>query len=189
MFCPSKIRKRIMKQNFFRNLAVATSVSIFVFLASILPVQSWEHCRVQPPPELRPYYVAAANAYPHGLTACELAMQGQAESGFDIHAESPAGALGVAEFLPSTAADLHIDPWDPEEAIMGQAKYMNSLLGQWRHIGGRLRCDRIALALAAYNAGLGTVLASQRKYQWVLWIDAREHLPIETQNYVAKILK
>ena len=168
-------------------LAVAASVSISIL--AIIPAHAWEHCRVQPPSDLQPYYIAAANSYPHGLTACELAMQGEAESGFDIHAKSPAGAEGVSQFLPSTAADLHIDPLNPKEAIMGQAKYMDNLLGQWRHIGGRLRCDRVALALASYNAGLGTVLASQRAYEWTLWVDARKHLPDETKNYVAKILK
>lgn len=80
---------------------------------------------------------------------------------------SPAGALGIAQFMPATAASLGINPLKPTEAIFGAARYLRSLYdqtGSW------------SLALAAYNWGIGNVLRKG--------ISAA---PTETQNYVASI--
>lgn len=80
-----------------------------------------------------------------------LAAQLMAESGFDPRAVSPAGAQGIAQFMPSTAAAYGLaDPFDPEAAIMAQAHLMADLL---RRFGSP------ALALAAYNAGPAPVAA------------------------------
>jgi soluble lytic murein transglycosylase-like protein len=74
-----------------------------------------------------------------------------AESGFDPYAVSPAGAQGIAQFMPGTAAAYGLrDPFDPESAIEAQARLMSSLL---RRFGS------VRLALAAYNAGPGAVAA------------------------------
>jgi hypothetical protein len=77
------------------------------------------------------------------VSAAPLAAQLMAESGFDPYAVSPAGAQGIAQFMPGTAASygLH-DPFDPEAAIDAQAQMMSGLL---RHFGS------VRLALAAYN--------------------------------------
>jgi hypothetical protein len=79
-----------------------------------------------------------------------LAAQLYAESGFNPFAQSPAGAEGIAQFMPGTAEAYGLDdPYDPVEAIDAQAHLMSDLLEQF---GGK-----VALALAAYNAGAGAV--------------------------------
>jgi transglycosylase-like protein with SLT domain/D-alanyl-D-alanine carboxypeptidase-like protein len=78
-----------------------------------------------------------------------LAAQLMAESNFNPYASSSAGALGIAQFIPSTAAAYGLDdPFDAEAAIEAQAHLMSDLLGQF---------GDPALALAAYNAGPGAV--------------------------------
>jgi len=68
-----------------------------------------------------------------------------AESNFNPYASSPAGALGIAQFIPSTAASYGLrDPFDPEEAMDAQAHLMSDLIH---------RFGSSQLALAAYNAG------------------------------------
>jgi soluble lytic murein transglycosylase-like protein len=85
------------------------------------------------------------------VSAALLAAQLQAESGFDPYAVSPAGAEGIAQFMPATAAAYGLrDPFDPEAAIDAQAHLMADLL---RDLGS------VRLALAAYNAGPGAVRA------------------------------
>jgi hypothetical protein len=80
-----------------------------------------------------------------------LAGQLMAESNFDPYAGSPAGAQGIAQFMPSTAAAYGLrNPYDPEEAIDAQAHLMSDLLRQF---------GDPALALAAYNAGPAPVEA------------------------------
>lgn len=84
------------------------------------------------------------------VSAALLAAQLMAESNFDPHAVSPAGAQGIAQFIPSTAAAYGLrDPFDPSAAIDAQAHLMSDLL---RQFGGSPQ-----LALAAYNAGPGAV--------------------------------
>ena len=72
-----------------------------------------------------------------------------AESGFDPNAGSPAGAQGIAQFMPGTAASYGLtNPFDPVAAIDAQAHLMSDLLRQF---------GSPELALAAYNAGPGAV--------------------------------
>ena len=71
------------------------------------------------------------------------------ESGGNPAARSPAGAEGLMQFMPGTAAGLHINPWDPSQAIHGAAEYLQGLL---RHFHGN-----VDEALAGYNAGQGAV--------------------------------
>ena len=74
-----------------------------------------------------------------------------AESNFNPFAVSPAGAQGIAQFIPSTAASYGLrDPFDPVEAIDAQAHLMSDLI---RQLGDP------QLALAAYNAGPAPVEA------------------------------
>jgi hypothetical protein len=84
------------------------------------------------------------------VSAALLAAQLMAESNFDPYAVSPAGAQGIAQFIPSTAAAYGLrDPFDADAAIDAQAHLMADLL---RQFGGSPQ-----LALAAYNAGPGAV--------------------------------
>lgn len=92
------------------------------------------------------------------------------ESGFDPNARSGAGASGLTQLMPSTAAGLGVsDTTDPQQSIDGGAKYLREQLDAF---GG----DQTK-ALAAYNAGAGAV----RKYGGVPPY-------AETQNYVTKVL-
>jgi soluble lytic murein transglycosylase-like protein len=101
------------------------------------------------PAPYRPPLLRAAARW--NVSAALLAAQLMAESGFDPHASSPAGAQGIAQFIPSTARAYGLrDPFDAEEAIDAQAHLMSDLL---RRFGSA------QLALAAYNAGPGAVEA------------------------------
>ncbi len=85
------------------------------------------------------------------VSAALLAAQLMAESNFNPFAVSPAGAQGIAQFIPSTAASYGLEnPFDPVEAMDAQAHLMSDLI---RRLGSP------QLALAAYNAGPAPVEA------------------------------
>ena len=85
------------------------------------------------------------------VSAALLAAQLMAESDFNPYAVSPAGAQGIAQFMPATAAAYGLDdPFDPVAAIDAQAHLMSDLLRQF---------GSPELALAAYNAGPAPVEA------------------------------
>ena len=104
----------------------------------------------------------------HGVSPALLTAVARAESGFNPAARSPAGAQGLMQFMPATAAGLGVDPWKPAEAVDGAARLLKSHLQ---------RFGSTELALAAYNAGPGAVT---------------KHGGIppysETQGYVRKIM-
>jgi soluble lytic murein transglycosylase-like protein len=103
------------------------------------------------------------------VSATLLAAQLYAESGFNPFAVSPAGAQGIAQFMPGTARGMGLrDPFDPGQAIDAQAHLMRDLL---RRFGA------VPLALAAYNAGPAPVSAC----------GCVPAIP-ETRGYVARIL-
>jgi Transglycosylase SLT domain/D-alanyl-D-alanine carboxypeptidase/Putative Flp pilus-assembly TadE/G-like len=103
------------------------------------------------------------------VSAGLLAAQLLAESNFNPFAVSPAGAQGIAQFMPGTAASYGLDdPFDPIASIGAQAHLMSDLLRQF---------GSVTLALAAYNAGPGAVAACSCVPPYP-----------ETQAYVAKIL-
>ncbi|MGZ8648072.1 MAG: transglycosylase SLT domain-containing protein [Solirubrobacteraceae bacterium] len=85
------------------------------------------------------------------VSATLLAAQLYAESNFNPFAVSPAGAQGIAQFMPATARAFGLsNPFDAEQAIDAQARLMRDLLR---------RFAAVPLALAAYNAGPGAVAA------------------------------
>jgi hypothetical protein len=101
-----------------------------------------------------------------------LAAQLEAESGFDAAAVSPAGALGMAQFMPETwAGDWNPyrarSPFDPRAAVLAEARYLGRLIAR---AGGD-----VPRALAAYDAG------------WAR--SARRPWPAETRAYVARIMR
>jgi hypothetical protein len=86
----------------------------------------------------------------HGLTPELIKAVALVESNLDPGAVSPKGALGLMQLMPDTAKSLGVeDPLDPEQSLAGGARYLRSLLDRF---DGDLN-----LALAAYNAGPGTV--------------------------------
>ena len=146
-----------------------------------------QECPAQPPAGMVTHFVAAARRHA-GPSACELAKQAKAESAFRPDAVSPAGAIGVAQFLPPTARELGIDPWDTRESIFGMARYVRWCRERWTAgLGGRTDRDIRALGLATYNYGLGNMRRHQERHGWILFDDALPELPRETRDYVAKI--
>ncbi len=87
-------------------------------------------------------FTSAASRY--GVSASVLAGMAKVESGFDPGAVSPAGAQGLMQFMPATAAGLGVRPMDPASAVDGAARYLSQLTA---------RFGSTDLALAAYNAG------------------------------------
>ena len=95
----------------------------------------------------------------------------KAESDFDPHAVSRAGAVGLMQLMPQTAVRLEVqDLYDPEDNIGGGTKYLRQLLDRFR--------GNLPLALAAYNAGEHVV----DRYRTLPPID-------ETRQYVRKVLR
>jgi hypothetical protein len=92
------------------------------------------------------------------------------ESGFKPDVVSRAGAQGIAQFMPETAATVGLNnPFDPIEAIAASARLLGDLVRQFGNPG---------LAAAAYNAG-------PRRIQ--NWLAKKGKLPEETQHYVKTI--
>ncbi len=86
-------------------------------------------------------------------------------------------ALGLFQFIPSTASSMGVDPFNPESAAEGGARYLEKLMD-------RFDGDPIK-ALAAYNWGQGNLAKLLKKYpdgdEW------KNHLPPETANYIRKV--
>ncbi len=92
------------------------------------------------------------------------------ESSFRVGVVSPAGAQGVAQFMPGTARERGLtDPFDPEQAIPHAAHFLSDLNRQFGNLG---------LAAAAYNGGPGRVTN---------WLAGSGGLPAETRAYVIAI--
>ncbi len=95
----------------------------------------------------------------------------RAESSFNPLAISRKGARGLMQIMPQNFKPLDIeDPFDPQQNIMGGARYFRSLLDRYQ--------GKVALTLAAYNAGPTAV-------------DRYRRIPpyVETQDYVEKVLR
>lgn len=137
--------------------------------------------QVQAPPAVylpKSQYVAIAqqDAVNAGISPDYFARQINLESGFNPNAYSGAGAEGIAQFMPSTARGLGIDPWDPIQSLRAAANLMASYNNQY---GGNY-----AMALAAYNGGSGTV-------QYAVntcgsnWMNC---LPAQSRNYIRVVM-
>ena len=110
----------------------------------------------------------AAEARDHGLAPGLLEAIAWQESRGRMSAVSVKGALGVMQLMPSTAAELGVNPGDLADNIRGGALYLRRQLD---------RFGSVPLALAAYNAGPGAVA----RYGGIPPYR-------ETRDYVAKIM-
>jgi transglycosylase-like protein with SLT domain len=109
---------------------------------------------------------AAANRLPPGFLARILWQ----ESRFHSDARSPAGAVGIAQFLLATAAERGLaDPREPAPAIAAAARMLAELASRFGNMG---------LAAAAYDAGAGRTEK---------WLRAQASLPSETREYVLRV--
>jgi hypothetical protein len=112
----------------------------------------------------------ASSAQQSGLPVSFFANLIWQESRFVFHAVSPAGAQGIAQFMPSTAAAVGLtNPFDPLKALPASAHLLGGLFQRFGNLG---------LAAAAYNAGEARVNN---------WLSNKAGLPQETRNYVLAI--
>lgn len=136
------------------------------------------------PEHAKPYVARLKPIFAAEHVPVELIWVAEVESSFDPRARSPAGAAGLFQLMPATAKRFGLRTWlldqrlNPEASARAAAQYLKKLQGRyqdWR------------LALAAYNAGEGTVdsLLARQKTRSFDAIATR--LPSETQMYVPKV--
>jgi hypothetical protein len=111
---------------------------------------------------------AAQEAERQGVPVDLVQNMVKAESGGNINAVSPKGAVGPMQLMPATAKDLGVNPNNWQQNVQGGVKYIGQMLNQFQDP---------RLAVAAYNAGPGNV----QKYGDVPPFK-------ETQNYVNKVV-
>lgn len=106
----------------------------------------------------------------YGVPKALLEAITKQESDFDPNATSHCGAQGLMQLMPATARSLGVsNAYDPEQNIMGGAKYISQLLAEYQ--------GNVPFALAAYNAGSNNV----KKYGGIPPF-------AETQDYVVKVM-
>lgn len=139
----------IFKQEFYRlneannNVDVANSQSVAAIsdgLTRFAVSNGWSSSDI---PGIVSQIVKSA--IPHGVDARLAAAVIQQESRGNKNAVSPAGAVGLGQLMPETAAGLGVNPYDWQQNIEGAVMYLAQMLGKF---GGDI--DK---ALAAYNAG------------------------------------
>ena len=118
--------------------------------------------------------LARQDAVNAGINPAMFVKQIQQESGFNPNALSPAGAIGIAQFMPDTAASIGLDPYDPVASLKAAAHLDATNLA---HYGDESK------ALAAYNAGSGAVDSAIARCG-TAWESC---LPHETQQYISTI--
>lgn len=137
----------------------------------------WPNGAAELIPKLKPIF--ASERVP-----VELVWVAEVESGFDRRARSPAGAAGLFQFMPATAKRFGLRSWprdqryQPEPSARAAAQYLRLLhdrFGDW------------SLALAAYNAGEGTVQKLLDRQKATSFDRIATRLPAETQMFVPKV--
>ena len=116
--------------------------------------------------DFEPIIRDAGNRY--GVDPALIRAVIQAESGGNPLAVSKAGAKGLMQLMPGTAAEFGVgNAFDPVQNIMGGTRYLSRLLDRYR--------GDVKLALAAYNWGMGNL--EKRP----------DTMPLETKNYINKV--
>jgi cell wall-associated NlpC family hydrolase len=132
-----------------------------------------------------PYLIGAGQLCP-AVSAPELAAQVDVETGGSWNPDlvSPAGAEGLAQFMPGTWPSYgkdddgtgNVSPFNPNDAVMAMGRYDCALANATAPIAASTDTAPMDLMLAAYNAGLGAVQQA----------NGVPEVP-ETQAYVAKV--
>jgi membrane-bound lytic murein transglycosylase MltF len=138
----------------------------------------------------------------YGFDYLMVTAQGYQESQLKQSARSSAGAIGIMQLLPSTAADPNVGIPDISEAdanIHAGVRYMNFIRDRYFNDAGMDDLNKTLFALAAYNAGPARVArlrktAEQQGYDPNVWFDnvemiAAREIGLETVQYVANIIK
>lgn len=121
--------------------------------------------------DLDAIFQKAADTY--NVPVSLLKAMAKAESNFNIYSVSSCGAQGIMQLMPATQKALGVtDPFDPEQNIMGGAKYIAGKIAQYD--------GNITLALAAYQAGSGNV----KKYGGVPPFKSTQTYIKNIQNYM-----
>jgi peptidoglycan lytic transglycosylase D len=136
------------------------------------------------PEGAKPYVTKLKSVFAEQQVPPQLVWIAEVESSFDPRARSPVGAAGLFQLMPATARQYGLRTWpfdqrlNAEESARAAARYLAYLYGRfhdWR------------LALAAYNAGEGTVRNLLDRYHTTTYDAIATHLPAETQMYVPKV--
>jgi len=125
--------------------------------------------------QLDHHQLARQDATNNGISADLFEKQINQESGFNSNVVSPAGAIGIAQIMPSTAQGWGVDPHDPVASLSAAASAMARYYTTYQSY---------PKALAAYNAGTDTLNTAIARYgaNW------RVGVPAETQRYITTII-
>jgi membrane-bound lytic murein transglycosylase D len=136
------------------------------------------------PEAAKPYVARLKPIFTAQKVPPELVWVAEVESSFDPRARSPEGAAGLFQLMPATAKRYGLSTWPlddrlrPDDSARAAAKYLEYLhahFKDWR------------LALAAYNAGEGTVEKLLQRYKARTFDAIATHLPAETQMFVPRV--
>jgi membrane-bound lytic murein transglycosylase D len=136
------------------------------------------------PDRAKPYVSRLKPIFTAQKVPPELVWVAEVESSFDPRARSPAGAAGLFQLMPATAKRYGLRTWPPDQRLrpddsaQAAAKYLEYLhahFKDWR------------LALAAYNAGEGTVEKLLQRHKARTFDAIATHLPAETQMFVPRV--
>jgi membrane-bound lytic murein transglycosylase D len=136
------------------------------------------------PNEAKPYVSELKPIFSRQKVPSQLVWVAEVESSFNPDARSPVGAAGLFQLMPDTAKRFGLSTWpldqrlDPEPSARAAATYLGLLhekFKDWR------------LALAAYNAGEGTVQNLLKRHKATTYDAIACHLPAETQMFVPKV--
>ena len=105
-----------------------------------------------PKPVLSAKQMIENAALTFGIPASFIHSVVQAESGYNVNALSPKGAIGLMQLMPATAKALGADPMDPAQNVEAGVRHLTDLLVYFKNDPEQLR-----KTLAAYNAGLSAV--------------------------------
>lgn len=158
-------------------------------------------CRTVEPPTKSPWLaVARADAKKYHIDPLVFEWKIWQESGYNPNAVSRAGAIGIAQFMPATAAGMGIDPHDPKQALDASARLDAGHIKQYakkaqqlaKHYGGYSARYGYALALAAYNAGTGSLNSAWNRAFGASWPSSPwawlAQMALETRHYIPNII-
>jgi membrane-bound lytic murein transglycosylase D len=136
------------------------------------------------PKEAKPYVAELKPVFVEEKVPPELVWIAEVESSFDPRARSPVGATGLFQLMPATAKQYGLRTWPFDQRLKSEksgratAKYLNYLYGRFKNW---------RLALAAYNAGEGTVQKLLARGKVKTYDAIATRLPAETQLFVPKV--